>query len=534
MSRAMLLSALLLSTAAAWPQYGLEFGEGPRPFHYVFSEDLRPDPRDRDFGGLYREAGPVAGPSGPVMHGRELPAETVAWLRELGPDDVAILCVIHGPEGLTFPGFPIEELADLVNACEAGFLMVVLDLPAQYELPTLDEILHERRRAELFQRHTIVLAAKPWGVRHWVTAPSSEEFPMSLLEHPNWAVEEYSQGLPLFSAYLYQALQGHADRDVDRQVTAKEAFEYAFWCTWIDCEAPGATYTQTVRQTPSVRPGPGWDTAALTTGRFVGEPDPLSIVRARYAARDFMPPLGPPGPTGSFGPPGPAALPAGPWPQAPGNVAPWTWGNIAAIEERLAATEARLADVRILAEDPPARLDVPRWRQGRPVLLGGATPGPAGWPGPLGTDGEMISLTELLEESATDEQLAAARANEQALFALGRAVREVEFAVERLAVVCLDYYAVEAVSISPQFIAPTQWPEGLAAPFAVRGPMGPPGPAGGAGELVEPERTEPLWAEATARRLQELSARAREVAAQARATTLRFNRATDGWLGLER
>lgn len=537
MSRTLMVSALLLSAASAWGQgYGLPLRDAPRPFGYVFSEDLA----RRGVGGLNRPAGPIDGPWGPVMHGRVLPAETVSWLRSLGPDDVAILCVIHGPEGLTFPEFPIEELAALVNKCEASFLMAVLDLPAQYKLPSLEEILRERRRAELFQRHTVVLAAKPWGVRHWVTAPSSEEFPEWFVPDPQDAAEHFGQGLPLFSAYLYQALQGHADRDLDRRVTAQEAFEYAFWCTWIDCEAPGAKQTQTVRQTPSVRPAPGWDAVALTTGTVIWGPDPLAIVKARYISRDVLHPLGPVGPTGPAGPPGPDTLPAGPWPQAPEETGRWTWGNIAAIEERLAAVEERFAQVRVLAEDPPGRLDVPRWREGEPVLGGGAAPGPAGWPGPASIPGRddhagLAGLTtRLLEGRVTEQQLAAAQTNEQALFALGRAVREAELEVARLAVVCADYYAVEALSISPQFIAPTQWPDGLPAPYAVRGPAGPLGPVDGAGTLGEPERVEALWAEATTQRLRELADRVRAVSEQAQAATRAFSEATGGWGGLER
>lgn len=537
MSRTLMLSALLLSAASAWGQgYGLPLRDAPRPFGYVFSEDLA----RRGVAGLNRPAGPIDGPWGPVMHGRELPTETVSWLRSLGPDDVAILCVIHGPGGLAFPQFPIEELAALVNECEAGFLMVVLDLPAQYKLPALDEILRERRRTELFQRHTIVLAAKAWGVRHWVTAPSSEEFPEWFVRDPQDAAEHFGQGLPLFSAYLYQALQGHADRDLDRKVTAQEAFEYAFWCTWIDCDAPGAKQTQTVRQTPSARPGPGWATTALTAGGLTWGPDPLAIVKARYIARDVLHPLGPVGPSGPAGPRGPDTLPAGPWPQELAETGRWTWGNIAAIEERLAAVEERFAQVRVLAEDPPGRLDVPRWREGEPVLGGDAAVGPAGWPGPASIPGRedqagLIGLVSgLLGGSVTGQQLALAQGNERTLFDLARALRDAEYEVKRLAVICADYYAIEALSISPQFIAPTQWPEGLPAPFALRGPTGPVGPWDGPGTIGEPERVEPLWAEATTQRLRGLSERVRVVSEQAEAATRAFNEATGGWGGLER
>jgi hypothetical protein len=180
------------------------------------------------------------------------------------------------------------------------------------------------------------------------------------------------------------------------------------------------------------------------------------------------------------------------------------------------------------------RLNTPRREAGHPVLLGYpmAQSGPPGRPGPIGTDGLAESVTTLLGQSVTDEQMAAAQANERALLAVARTVREAEFEVERLATVCLDYYTHSAASISPQFIVPTEWPEALPAPHAVRGPMGPQWPTGGLGALVEPEQVEALWSDSTTQRLSSLRIRADAAHERAEAATAAFAAATGDWGGL--
>lgn len=533
MSRTLMLSALLLSAASAWGQYDLVDG---MTVLYVLSEDVAFEEHEGR-GSARMPAGPWAVPSGPIMRGGELPADVGQWLATLRPEDTAILYVLHGPRGLPWARFPVEELAALTNACDCGALMVVLDLPFGPGASTIEELAHERRRAERFERHTIIMTAGPWGTRYWTTLPTGAGLVARLGVHVNagW-IEEHEAGTSLFGAYLFAALRGYGDTNFDGQVTTREAFEYAFWCTWVDCAPSGSGSEGYRRQTASARPGSGWEERALATGTFFAWPDPLRIAAAQYTTMHFLSPLGPAGPAGPAGPPGPDVLPAGQWPDRPEGIAAWAWGNIEACEKRLARLEDQLEAVGLLAADPPARLVPPRRREGEPVLLGSplAQSGPSGWPGPLGTGGLTESVTLLLEGQVTDDQLVAARENERALFALGRAVREAEFEIERLGVVCLDYYRSEAVSISPQFIAPTQWPEGLAAPFAVRGPQGPPGPPGGAGTIGEPEHVEPLWAEATTERLWELRDRARAVSEQAQAATRAFSEATGGWGGLER
>ncbi len=533
MSRAMMLSALLLTGAAVWAQYDLV--DGLRILYVLGEEVISEEHQGR--GEMRMPAGPWAIPSGPIMRGRELPPEVAQWLATLKPEDGAILYVLHGQRGVRFTQFPIEELAALTNACDCSFLMVVLDLPTAPGLSMLDDLARERRRAELFERHTIVLTAKPWGVRYWTTLPTGAGLVARLGVYRNarW-IEEHDAGTSLFGAYLFAALRGYGDTNLDRQVTAREAFEYAFWCTWVDCSAPGSGSHGASRQVASVHPGARWNDRALASGVSCGWPDPLRIAAAQYTTRHFISRFGLGDPAGPAGPPGPDTLPAGSWPDHAEDLARWTWGNIATCEQRLSRLENRLQAIRILAADPPARLLLPPWQEGEPRLLGPQVPqtGRRGWPGPLGPDPATVPVTRLLEGQVTDRQLAAARANEQALLNVGRVVREAEFNVERLAIVCADYYRHEAVSISPQFIAPTQWPEGLAAPYAVRGPMGPPGPAGRTNELIEPERVEPLWSEATTERLRELGARGRAVTEQVQAARRAFTEATGGWGGLER
>lgn len=201
------------------------------------------------------------------------------------------------------------------------------------------------------------------------------------------------------------------------------------------------------------------------------------------------------------------------------------------VEQRLIRVEERLADVAVLATDPPMRLEVPRWERGQPMLMGHGIGknGLRGMPGPPPAARLPESVTALLEGQATDQQMAAARANEQALLDLARTVRDAEFEVERTTTAFLNYYIAEAVSVSSEFIAPTEWPDGLAAPRDPRGPVGPAGPAGGPGELAEPDRVEPLWSEATTERLRELSARADAAADMAETAARRFSDATGGW-----
>lgn len=533
MSRRLILSALALSAAAAWGQYDLVDG---LTVLYVLSEDVAFGEHNGR-GDARMPAGPWAVPSGPIMRGQELPADVAQWLATLRPEDTAILYVLHGPRGLSWARFPAEELAALTNACACGSLMVVLDLPVGPGVWTIEELASERRRAELFERHTIIMTAKPWGARYWTTFPTGAGLVARLGVHWNagW-IEEDEVGTSLFGAYLFAALRGYGDTNFDRQVTAREAFEYAFWCTWVDCSPPGSGSHGDYRQAASARPGSGWDERPLATGIFFGWPDPLRIAAAQYTTLHFVSPFALGDAPGPAGPPGPDMLPASPWPDGAEGIAKWTWGNIAATEERVARLEDRLRALAILAPDPPARFVPPRWQEGEPLLVGPRLVGSGspGWPGPADAGEVAQSVIRFLEGRIAHEQLVTAQANEQTLLALGQAVREAEFEVARLAVVCADYYAVEALSISPQFIAPTQWPDGLPAPYAVRGPAGPPGPVDGAGTLGEPERVEALWAEATTQRLRELADRVRAVSEQAQAATRAFSEATGGWGGLER
>jgi len=498
----LVLIALWISTAIGWSDYYL--ADGVKVAYILGPGTVA----DEDVWGTTFPLGLEDEAERPILKEPQLPQNTVDWLRGLSDNDVALLYIMQGPEDMSFVEFPVEELAAITNDVDCRFLMVVLDLPASPDEPSLQDFLTQRRRAELFDRHTIVMASRPYGARNWATRPTGAGV-KDAAGRGRWALQSDYVGLSMFGAYLNAALDGHADADLDGRVTAGEAFDYAFWCTWVDREPAGLLPGRLGRQTPSVRPGEGWEDVVLTEGTLWGSPDPFTIIVAHYTTRRWTPPLGPFGPAGPAGSSPAPTLPVGEPSEEAGGLDAWMWANMAAVEERIEALRERYETLGPLDENRPPVMQAPPGRlpgEG-PVFLWGTERGPAGPEGMLLQPPRADFMDRVVSHPDAVGHEAAARENAERLLGLAAQVRRHETAAEDLARNLQYYYERKAVSISPEYIVPTDWPENLPPPLGGRGPAGPAGAhEPKEGTLPTPGRVEPVWSDKTTERLEALKA----------------------------